>query len=89
MQTGVTEIPWVSFCMSTYKRPGLLKTQLSSILQQTFSNFEVVISDNDPDCSARDTVSSFQDIRLQYFSNIENLGMIKSFNKSIERARGR
>jgi len=89
MQTGALEIPWVSFCMSTYKRPALLKTQLSSILQQTFSNFEVVISDNDPDCSARETVSGFQDKRLQYFSNVENLGMIKSFNKSIERARGR
>ncbi len=89
MQTGELKIPWVSFCMSTYKRPGLLKTQLSSILQQTFSNFEVVISDNDPDCSAKETVSGFQDKRLQYFSNVENLGMIKSFNKSIERSRGR
>ena len=89
MHSGEIGIPWVSFCMSTYKRPGLLKTQLYSILQQTFLNFEVVISDNDPDCSARDTVSSFQDIRLQYFSNVENLGMIKSFNKSIERARGK
>ena len=81
-------MPWVSFCMSTYKRPQLLKSQLASILQQTFTNFEVVISDNDPDCSAQETVSGFQDIRLQYFSNVENLGMIKSFNKSIERARG-
>ena len=83
------EIPWVSFCMSTYRRPALLKTQLSSILQQTFTNFEVVISDNDPDCSAQETVSGFQDTRLQYFSNVENLGMIKSFNKSIERSKGK
>lgn len=89
MNTGEAENPWVSFCMSTYKRPELLKTQLSIILKQTFTDFEVVISDNDPDCSARNIVSGFQDIRLQYFSNVENLGMNKSFNKSIERTRGR
>ena len=86
MNTGEAENPWVSFCMSTYKRPELLKTQLSTILKQTFTDFEIVVSDNDPDCSARNTVSGFQDIRLQYFSNVENLGMIKSFNKSIERS---
>jgi glycosyltransferase involved in cell wall biosynthesis len=58
-------------------------------LQQTFTNFEVVISDNDPHGSAAEVVAEFKDSRLQYYSNIENLGMIKSFNKSIQRAKGK
>src|SRR5258705_598866 len=77
------EIPWVSFCMSTYKRPLFLKRQIESILKQSFRNFEVVICDNDPDGSAWNVIKAIGDPRLKYFPNINNLGMIKSFNKSI------
>ncbi|MEP6712358.1 MAG: glycosyltransferase family 2 protein [Ferruginibacter sp.] len=78
--------PWVSFCMSTYKRPELLKTTLLTIACQTFTDFEVIISDNDPDKTADPIVKSINDNRFKYFANGDNLGMIKSFNKSIERA---
>ena len=78
--------PWVSFCMSTYKRPGLLKQQLDLILKQQFKNFEIVISDNDPDSSAASVIKAIGDPRLKYFPNMTNIGMMKSFNKSIERS---
>jgi glycosyltransferase involved in cell wall biosynthesis len=77
---------WVSFCISTFRRPELLEEQLRRLLKQTEGNFEVVISDNDPDQSARPVVESIADARLKYFPNSSNLGMIPSFNKSIERA---
>lgn len=82
------EKPWVSFCMSTYKRPELLHAQLTSLLQQNYKNFEVVISDNDPAASGKNVAESFNDSRIRYQCNIENLGMIKSFNKSLEKASG-
>lgn len=78
--------PWVSFCMSTFKRPVFLKDTLQTILRQTFTDFEIVVSDNDPEGSAEAVVKEIADNRIHYFNNIENLGMIKSFNKSIERA---
>lgn len=84
----MTRSPWVSFCISTYKRPQLLREQLLRLSQQTFRDFEVVISDNDPDASAKDIVKEMNDLRFRYFQNGENLGMIRSFNKSIERAIG-
>jgi len=76
----------VSFCMSTYKRADLLKETLFTIAKQTYSDFEVIISDNDPERSAEPVVKNMQDKRFKYFCNGENLGMISSFNKSIERA---
>ena len=79
---------WVSFCISTYKRPVLLKQQLQLLLTQTFKNFEIVISDNDPERSAEQVIQNLGDSRLKYFSNIQNLGMMKSFNKSVERSTG-
>ncbi len=81
-------LPWVSFCMSTFKRPQFLQQQLQLIAQQTFQNFEVIISDNDPGQTAAPIVAALSDKRFKYFNNGDNLGMIASFNKSIERASG-
>jgi glycosyltransferase involved in cell wall biosynthesis len=80
--------PLVSFCMSTYKRPELLHKQLSTILLQEYNNFEIIVSDNDPEASAKSVVENVNDRRVLYFHNEVNLGMIKSFNKSIERSNG-
>lgn len=77
---------WVTFCMSTFKRPELLKKTLRSILDQSFKYFEVVISDNDPDASAESVVKEINDKRIKYYNNGENVGMIKSFNRSIDKA---
>ena len=80
-------MPWISFCISTYKRPELLKKQLSFISSQTFKDFEVVVSDNDPECSAETVVNKF-DSRFKYNPNLTNLGMIESFNRSIKNSVG-
>lgn len=77
---------FVSFCISTYKRPQILLSQLQLLAQQTYSDFEVVISDNDPDKSAQIIIEQIEDRRFKYYANGDNLGMIPSFNKSIERA---
>ncbi len=77
---------WVTFCISTYKRPEFLHQQLLLLSKQTFKRFEVVVSDNDTEASARAVTESFDDSRFHYYHNVVNLGMISSFNKSIERA---
>ncbi|HEY4876428.1 MAG TPA: glycosyltransferase family 2 protein [Puia sp.] len=78
--------PLVSFCISTYKRPEILSKQLKLLLQQTHSDFFIVISDNDPESSGKKVIEQINDSRIQYYPNGENIGIIKSFNKSIERS---
>jgi glycosyltransferase involved in cell wall biosynthesis len=80
--------PLVSFCFTTFKRHDYLKSTLESVLQQTYQNFEVVVSDNDPAGSGRTVVEGFQDPRFRYFTNEANLGMKKSFNRSLQKATG-
>jgi glycosyltransferase involved in cell wall biosynthesis len=82
------QTPLVSFCFTTYKRHDYLKSTLESVRRQTFANFEVIVSDNDPEQSARVVVEGMNDPRFKYFPNEENLGMKKSFNKSLERSSG-
>ena len=79
--------PKVSFCFTTFKRIDYLKKTLESVKSQSFPDFEVIVSDNDPDQSGRPVVEGF-DQRFKYFPNKENLGMKKSFNKSLERSTG-
>ena len=78
--------PWVTFCMTTYKRPEFLKEQLQTILKQTFSGFSIIISDNDIEGSAESVVEEIGDPRITYYRNEENLGMVKSFNRSLAKA---
>src|SRR5664279_265888 len=78
--------PWVSFCMTTYKRPEFLRNQLLSLQKQTFSNFKVIISDNDREASGESIVREINDPRIIYACNEVNLGMVKSFNRSLAKA---
>lgn len=81
--------PLVSFCLATYKRPDRLRNVLASICAQTVSDYEVIVSDNDPEQSSRVTVESLRDERFRYISNSVNVGMVKNFNVALNRARGR
>lgn len=71
---GMQSNPAVSILITTYNRSRLLRRALSSVLQQTFHDFEIVIID---DCSSDDTpqvVASFKDSRIRYFRNQTNVG---------------
>src|SRR6187397_681190 len=83
-----TRSPLVSFCFTTYKRHVHLLHTLESIRKQSFQDFEVIVSDNDPEKSGRVIVEGFNDNKFKYFPNEQNLGMKKSFNKSLERSSG-
>lgn len=84
----IMQQPLISFCFTTYKRQAYLKETLQSVRRQTYPNFEVIVSDNDPEQSGRVIVEGINDSRFKYFPNEENLGMKKSFNKSLERSSG-
>jgi glycosyltransferase involved in cell wall biosynthesis len=80
------EEAWVSFCMTTFKRPDFLRKQLQIILKQSFTRWELIISDNDPQGSGKSAVDEVNDPRISYAINEANLGMIKSFNRSLAKA---
>ncbi len=87
-QSETSVRPWVSFCLTTRRRPDFLKATLQSIQRQTVQDFEVIVSDNDPAGSARIVIESLCDMRFCHYCNESDLGMIPSFNRSLERARG-
>jgi glycosyltransferase involved in cell wall biosynthesis len=89
MTANAPAVPWASFCIATYQRPARLAQVLTVIAAQSFTDFEVIVSDNDPAQSSRATVEQFAEPRFRYFSNAQNVGMVKNFNVALSHARGR
>lgn len=82
--------PLVSVAMATYNGENYLREQLSSILSQTYSNLEIIITD---DASTDGTLAILRDFQeknnsIKILSNPINLGINSSFERSIKNSRG-
>lgn len=79
----------VSVCIPAYNSGRFIVRTIQSILDQTYSNIEVVVVD---DCSSDDTiekVKSIKDDRIKLIANEENLGMSRNWDKCIRSCSGR
>ena len=73
----------IDILMATYKGEKHIVEQIESILNQTYSNFRLIICD---DCSSDSTYTILKeyeskDERIVVYKNEENLGYIKNFEK--------
>jgi glycosyltransferase involved in cell wall biosynthesis len=79
-----------SIAIPAYKSM-FLKECIESVLKQTFTNFELIIVN---DCSPQpidETVSQFNDSRITYYKNEENIGaenLVINWNNCLEKATG-
>lgn len=81
-------IPKISVCIPTYNRAGYLSQCLASILDQTFQNFEVIVSDNCSTDATGETVRAFGDARVRYVRNDSNIGAFRNMNRCLDMACG-
>lgn len=81
--------PFFTIGIPNYERPHYLREALQNILAQSFTDFEVIVSD---DCSKADiasVINEFADPRLRWIRQEKNLGAVANFNYVIGQARGR
>lgn len=88
---NVTTDPEVSICLTTYNRASSLSKTIDSILAQEFTNFELIISDDNSGDDTRALCLEYadRDKRIQYHRNPENLKMPGNLNKAISLAKGK
>lgn len=76
----------ISVCVPLYNGSDYVEECIKSILNQTFQNFELIISD---DCSTDNSLEVLekykQDGRITIFSNSENMGWVKNCNLLISK----
>jgi len=81
--------PAVSVCIPCYRGAAHLGAAIESVLAQTFTDFElVIIDDNSPD-NTDEVVAGFADPRIRYLKNPHNLGPEGNWNRCLDEARGR
>jgi len=79
----------ISVLMPVYKTDEkYLKLAITSILMQTFKDFEFLILDDCPEDSREKIVNSFSDERIKYFKNEKNLGIALTRNRLLALAEG-
>ena len=81
--------PTVSVCIPTYNRGSMLRDSIHSVLTQTFSDFELIISDNASEDDTESIVRSFSDERIRYSRNSSNIGVRHNWNRCLALARGK
>jgi len=82
--------PRVSIGMPVYNGDLFLECAIESILNQTFEDFELVISDNGSTDRTAEICADFaaRDRRIRYFRQERNLGAAPNHNFTVEQARG-
>lgn len=84
----MTDYGLVSIIMPSYNVSKYIKDSINSVLEQTYSNWELIIID---DCSIDDTckiVNTFKDDRIILINNRKNSGAAISRNSGIKIAKG-
>jgi glycosyltransferase involved in cell wall biosynthesis len=81
--------PFISICIPAYKREEYCKRLLDSIVTQTFTDYEVIISDDTPDDSVEKLVARYNNVLpVIYSRNIPSAGTPANFNIAMLKANG-
>lgn len=79
----------VSIIMPSYNTAQYIGESISSVLNQTYSNWELIIVD---DCSTDNTdeiITAIKDKRIRYLKNEKNSGAAVSRNRALREAKGK
>lgn len=79
----------ISVICSTYHRPQLLKRAIESVIAQTYTDWEMIIVNDDPDYETKSVVESFNNNKLTYISMGSKFGCdTRPKNKGVQSSRG-
>lgn len=85
--------PQISVVMSIYNEPEeWLRESIESILAQTFSDFEFIIINDNPERQLNEALLNEykkKDNRIVIIKNEQNIGLTKSLNKGLRQAKGK
>lgn len=80
--------PLVSVVMPAYNCERYVKQAIDSIINQTYENWELLVSDDCSNDKTRKIIDSYKDQRIKCYHNSINMGYLKTWNKLIALSRG-
>ena len=79
--------PQISICIPTYNGEKFIARTIQSVLDQTFSNFEIIVSDDGSNDKTLEIVRSFNDPRIVRIDSLSKVGAEANWNNSVANAR--
>lgn len=85
-----TQRPLVSIGLPVYNGENYLAASLTSLLDQSFTDFEIIVSDNASIDTTAEIVAGFMaaDDRVRYVRNDHNVGANPNYNRTVALAQG-
>jgi glycosyltransferase involved in cell wall biosynthesis len=80
-------VPFLSVCIPTYNRAGMLLKAIESVLAQDFDDFELIVCDNASTDGTEAVVKGYTEPRLRYERFPELVGMYANHNRCVRLAR--
>lgn len=74
----------ISVCMPVYNNQDYVEQAISSVLNQTYQDYELVIVNDASTDNVEDIILSFNNYKLKYYKNKVNLGQYPTINKAIQ-----
>ncbi len=81
--------PEVSICIPAYEHPYLLERCLRSVIEQSYTDYEVIITDDSSHSQLQEIVYKLNDKRIYYYKNSSTLGSPENWNEAISHAKGK
>jgi len=82
-------MPKVTIAIPTYNRSNFIAESITSAINQTFTDIEILIIDNNSSDNTKNVVKSFNDKRIRYIKNDINIGMMNNWNECIKKSRAK
>lgn len=76
-------MPEVSILLTSYNHAPFIRDAIDSILAQTFTDFELIIWDDNSTDDSWSIIQSYRDPRIKAFRNDVNMGPVYGINKTI------
>ena len=82
----VERLPAISVCIPTYNGAKYIAQTIESILNQTFTDFEIIVSDDGSPDETLEIVGSFNDPRIVRIDRLSKVGAEANWNNAVANA---
>lgn len=79
----------VSVLLPVFNAEKYLREAITSVLQQSFRDFELIIINDGSSDKSDEIIRAFKDPRIRYLINEQNIKLIKTLNRGIDEASGK
>lgn len=80
--------PFVSIIVPTYNRANLIERSINSLLNQSYSNFEIIVVDDGSSDNTQEVIESFNEDKIKYYKHELNKGTPCAMNTGIKNSMG-